>query len=80
MELVLTRWRRLWLCYRFFSKPFDFINISQKLAYKVKYIGQINRGLIMFFANSRISFLKLVGSIMNIMERIYTKKKKIQST
>ena len=30
----------------------------------------------MFFANSRISFLKLVGSIMNIMERIYTKKKK----
>ena len=47
-----------------FSKaiqPFDFIklNVIQKLAYKVKYISQINGGLIMLFWNSRIRFFEV---------------------
>ena len=49
---------QFWPCCKFmfsiFSKavqPYDFIkpNVIQKLAYKVKYISQINGGLIMFF-------------------------------
>ena len=64
-KLASTHWHRLWLCYIFlcsiFSKgiqPFDFINcnIIRKLAYKVKYISHINRGLIMFFTNLRKRF------------------------
>ena len=44
-----------------FSKgiqPFDFIKrkVIRILPYKVKYISRFNRGLIMFFANSRIRF------------------------
>ena len=41
------------------TEPFDFIkhNIIRKAAYKVKYISQINRALIMFFANSRLRCL-----------------------
>ena len=37
------------------TEPFDFVkqNVIRKSAYKVKYISQINRGL-MFFASSRI--------------------------
>ena len=40
------------------TQIFDFIrrNIIQKLPYKVKYIDQINGGLIMFFGNSRVRF------------------------
>ena len=65
MELITTHSRRLWLCSKIlhgiFSKgtqPLDFIkrNVIRKLAYKVKYISQTNRGLIMFFGNSRIRF------------------------
>ena len=54
------------------TQPFDFIkpNVIGKLALKVKYNSQINGGLIMFFGNSRIRFLKLVGSIVNTIERI----------
>ena len=37
------------------------------------YISQINWGLI-FFRNLRITFFKLVGSILNNMEKINTKK------
>ena len=65
MELVSTHRHRFWLSYKFlctiYSKStqrFDFIkhNIIQKLAYKVKYISQINGSLIVFFENSRIRF------------------------
>ena len=40
------------------THPFDNIkpNVIQRLAYKVKYISQINGGLIMFFGNLRIGF------------------------
>ena len=58
------------------TQPFDSIkcNLIQKLAYKVKYISQINGGLIMFFANSRIRFLKkVVGLFVNNMERVQEK-------
>ena len=43
------------------TQPFDFIicNVIQKSAYKVKYISQINGGLIMFFASSRLRFFKI---------------------
>ena len=68
IDLVSTHWHRLWQCYKFlcsiFSKatqPFDFIkwNIIWKLGYKVKYISQISRTLIMFFTNSRIKLFKI---------------------
>ena len=68
VPLITTDLCRLRLCYKFlcsiFSKgkqPFDFIkcNILQKLAYKVKYISQINGGLLMFFGNLRITFFKI---------------------
>ena len=41
--------------------PFDFIQcyLIRKLAYKVKYISQINRCLIMFLENLRIRFFKI---------------------
>ena len=40
----------------------DFLkqNIIRKLTYKVKYISQINRGLIMFFTKSRDTFFKII--------------------
>ena len=40
------------------TQPFDFIklNVIRKLAYNIKYIDQINGGLIMFFANLRVRF------------------------
>ena len=43
------------------TKAFDFTkcNAIRKLAYKVKYIRQINGGLIMFSANSRTRFSKI---------------------
>ena len=68
MELTATHSRKLWLCYKIFcgifskgTQPFDFTkhNLIRELAYKVKYIIQINRGLIMFFRNSRITFFKI---------------------
>ena len=49
---------KFWLCYSLLCRnvvkdiqPFDFIkrNVIQQLAYKAKYISQINGGLIMFF-------------------------------
>ena len=55
------------LCNKFFcsiiskgAPPFDFIKgiVIQKLTYKVKYINQINGGL-MFFGGSRIRFFKI---------------------
>ena len=55
---MTTQWCRSWLSYKFlcsiFSKgkqPFDFIkrSIIPKLTYKVKYISQINGGLLIFF-------------------------------
>ena len=88
MESIPTYGRKPQLCYKFlcslFNKdtyPFDFIkpNVIWKLNCKVKYKCQVNGGLIMFFENSRIRFFKLVGSIMNNMERISTKKR-TQST
>ena len=41
------------------TQPSDFIkpNVIRKLAYKVKYIGQINGGLIMFFRKFENSWL-----------------------
>ena len=59
------------------KQPFDFIkrNVIRKLAYKVKYIGQINGGLIMFFANSRIRFLKISCLDCENMERINTRQR-----
>ena len=64
IELKSTNRHILWLVTNFcsiFSKgtqPFDFIkrNVIRIIAYKVKYISRFNRGLIMFFANSRIRF------------------------
>ena len=64
----VNHWHRWWLYYKFlcsiFSKgkqSFDFIkrNVIRKLAYKVKYINQINVGLIMFYGNSRIRFCQM---------------------
>ena len=62
--LILTHWLRLWLCYKFLcniffakgTQPFDFTkdNLIQKSVYKIKYIIQINGGLIMFFGNWEI--------------------------
>ena len=66
MKLISTHRHKLWLCYKFLcsilskgTQPFDFIkpNVISKLTYKVKYISQINGGLIMFFRDSRIRFL-----------------------
>ena len=60
-----THWLRWRLCYKFlcsiFSKgtePFDYTksNIIWKLTFNIKYINQINGGLILFFKNSRIFF------------------------
>ena len=62
MELISIHWHRLLLCYKFHvMQSFDFIkcNIIQKLACKVKFISLITGGLIMFFGNSRIRFLKI---------------------
>ena len=59
------------------TQPFDFIkpNVTWKLANKVKYISQINGGLIRFFLEiPEEHFLKLVGSIVNNMKRINTRK------
>ena len=87
MELMSTH--RLWLCYQYLcstfrkgTQPFDFMkrNIIRKLATKVKYVSQINRGLIMFFRNSRISFFKLAGSIGTNMERLTTGKRNTINT
>ena len=46
----------------------------RKLANKVKYISKINGGLIMFFSEIWEEFLKLVGSIVKILETINTRK------
>ena len=59
------------------TQPFDFIRPSliRKLANKVKYISQINRGLVMFFwkFQKNIFFkITVAGSIVNNMERINT--------
>ena len=60
VQYQLTSIDCCWLCHKFlrstFSKgtqPFDFTkgNVIRKLAYKVKYIRQINGDLIMLFAN-----------------------------
>ena len=87
MELVSTHLRGLWhsckfLCSMFSTniQPFDFIkrNVIRKLPYKVSYITQINGDLqkiYMYFVNSRIFFKKLVGSIVNNIERIDTRKR-----
>ena len=59
------------------TQPFDFIkpNVTWKLANKVKYISQSNGGLIRFFLEiPEEHFLKLVGSIVNNMKRINTRK------
>ena len=82
-ELASTHWHRQWLCYNFLcrifnkgTQQFDFIKHSaiRKFSYKTKYISQNNGGLIMFFANSRIRFFKLVDSIVNNIEIIQEKK------
>ena len=59
------------------TQPFDFIkpNEIRKLAIQVKYISQINGGLIMVFRNfEKNIFFILVGSIVSDMERINTRK------
>ena len=76
MELISTHWCRLWIYYKLLysmfskdTKPFHFIkrNIIWKLTSKVKYIDQINGGLIMFLGNLKVRFsLRLVGSIVKI--------------
>ena len=59
------------------TQPSDFIkpNVIRKLAYKVKYIGQINGGLIMFFRKFENSWLDCEKYGMN-----QYKKKEQQST
>ena len=58
------------------SQPIDSIKPNVTCTHKVKYINQINGGLIMFFHNEKLKiiFLKLIGSIVNNIERINTKK------
>ena len=62
MKLILTYWRRFWHCCKFMcsilskaTQPTDFIkpNVIQNLANRLKYISQINGGLIMFFSGIR---------------------------
>ena len=55
----------------------DFIkpNIIQKLAYKFKYISQINGGLIMLFGYLRIRFFRLISSLESNIEIINTRKR-----
>ena len=82
MELISTHSPRLWHCrefiYRIFSKatqPFDFIkpNLIQKLTYKVKCISQRRFGHVLLEIQENI--FKLVGLIVNNMERINTRKR-----
>ena len=63
MELIITEvgWGVVINCcvVYIFSKgtqPFDFIKCN---ANKVKCVGKINGGLLMFFGNSRIRFFKI---------------------
>ena len=72
MELTSTYWHSGFVLHfcavNLFSngtQPFDFIkpNVIGKLALKVKCNSQVNGGLIMFFGNLRIRFLKLVFKI-----------------
>ena len=44
-------------CAKYLVKAQNHLNVIQKLAYKAKCISQINGGLLMFFGNSRISWL-----------------------
>ena len=60
------------------TQPFSFIKptIIKKLAYEVEYITQINGGLIKFFWKfENKSFFELVGSVVNNMEKINTRKR-----
>ena len=67
MELIIsTHWLRLCLYYRFLyslsskgTQPCDSIKRTTILAYKVKYISQINGSLILFFGNLRIRFFQI---------------------
>ena len=77
--LTLTVLYYKFLCSTFSkgTQPFDFIkrNIIQTLAYKIKYVVQINGCLIMLFGHLKGRFFfKLVGSIINDMERTNTRK------
>ena len=55
MESISTHWIRLWLCFGKDKKLFDSIKLKViwKSAYKVKYIIQVNGGLILFFLEIR---------------------------
>ena len=83
VELISAQFRS-WLCYKFLCSMFsqgtqnhlissNAIYIIQKVAYKVKYIDQINGVLIMFFGNLRV---RLVGLIVieAVIQRCYVKK------
>ena len=63
------------------TEPFDFIkhNIIQNSAYMVRYISQIDRDL-MFFTGSTLRFFNYVGTIVNNMERINTRKRNTINT
>ena len=54
-------------------------NIIQKLAYKVKYICQINRGLMFFLEIQELEFLEFVASIVNKMKKRINSRKRTQS-
>ena len=60
------------------TQPFCFIKptIIKKLAYVVKYITQFNGGLIkIFWKFENKIFFELVGSVVNNMEKINTRKR-----
>ena len=82
MELISAHWHNNGFgifFYSIFSKGTQLFDLTKPkviwklLTYKCMYISQINWGLI-FFRNLRITFFKLVGSILNKMEKINTKK------
>ena len=60
MGLISSHGGRMFHCCKFVCSISSKANVIRKFAYKVKYISQINRGLIMFFfGNSRIRLLKI---------------------
>ena len=92
MELISTYWYRLCIYYKFLCKgtvkvqnhliSLNATKFENYKSYKVKYMNQINRHLIIFFANSRISifFKKLVGLIVNNVWKESIQEKGKQST
>ena len=62
------------------TEPFDFIkhNIIRNSAYMVKYISQINRGL-MFFTGSRLRFFIMLARLRTIWKGSIQERKTINT-